>query len=374
MSRRILFLGNDAPFFVATRLPLAQAAAAAGYDVHVATPPHPQTAAIRQSSLAWHAVTMSRSRLKIGQELRTLWEVARLYRRVRPDLVHHITAKPVLYGTIAARLSGVPRVVNGVTGLGYVHTSDATRLLRELASAVYRLGLAHRRMRVIFQNTDDRDVYLGRRWITAAQAVIIPGAGIDTGRFAPRPRSPRPAVLVVLACRMLRPKGIAEFVQAARRLKAEAAGVRMVLVGAPDPGNPASLSQAELDVWAREGAVEYWGHRDDMPAVLSEADIVCLPTYYREGVPRVLIEAAACGLPAVTTDTPGCRDIVIHEETGLLVAPRSVEDLAAAIRRLAGDRELRERLGRAAREHAVRHFSIERVLQSTLAVYAEMFQ
>jgi glycosyltransferase involved in cell wall biosynthesis len=374
LKRTVLLLVTDTPFFLAHRLTVALAAARAGYDVHVATPPEGQTSKIVDAGLAWHPVRLHRSRLNVFLELRAFGDILRVFRAIRPDLVYQVPAKPVLYGTMIARATRVPRVVNVVAGLGYLHGDDAPRLLSFAARTAYRFGLRHPCMRVIFENGDDQSAFVERGWITAQQAVLIRGAGVDMQQFVPRPPTARTSTTVVMASRLLYSKGVAEFVEAARRLKRDAPAVRMILVGEPDPANPRSVPLLQIQHWAGEGAIDFWGRREDMPAVLADADIVCLPTYYPEGVPRVLIEAAACGRPAITTDTPGCRDIVLNGVTGLLIAPRNVDELVRAILRLAADPSLRATFGQAAREHAVRHFSLETVLGSTLEVFDELFQ
>jgi len=374
MAPTLLFLVNDAAFFLAYSLPLARAAADAGYAVHVATPEDEHVRHILRAGLTWHPVRIFRSRLNLWLEVRSFVDILRLYRRVRPDLVYQVTQKPVLYGTMAARFAGVPRVVNHVAGLGYMHGDDAPRVTRAVANTVCRIGLRQPCMRVIFENDDDCVVYVERGWITTGQSILIRGVGVDMSVFVPKPPVRSSTTTVILASRLIFPKGVAEFVEAARRLKRQGDGVRMIVVGEPDPSNPSSIPESRIRSWTDEGIIEYWGRREDMPAVLAAADIVCLPTYYREGMPRVLIEAAACGRPAITTDMPGCRDIVVDGTTGLLVAPRDVDGLVRAIERLAADPGLRATLGLAAREHAVRHFSLDVVLASTLAVFDELLR
>jgi glycosyltransferase involved in cell wall biosynthesis len=366
VQERILFVAAEAAFFVTHRLPLALAARERGYDVHVATPDGRLREAIAKHDLPWHRIVVKRK----THLLREAWAVpdlAALYRRLRPALVHHIALKPVLYGTIAARLARVPAVVNAVTGLGYAF--DERRARTPIGMAVtFAFGrlLRHPRMRFIFQNAEDREVFVGRGWIAPEAAVLIRGSGVDPLQFAPPEHAPEGVPLVVLASRLLASKGVAEFVEAARRLRGQAL---FAIVGEPDPDNPETITAAQLDAWRGEGAVETWGRRADMPAVLREASLFVLPTYYREGVPKALIEAAAAGLPAVTTDTPGCRDIVVDGETGLLVPPRDVDALTAAIRALLDDPPRRRAMGRAARERVLAHFTIEQVVEATFATY-----
>ncbi|MGK2855602.1 MAG: glycosyltransferase family 4 protein [Thermoanaerobaculia bacterium] len=374
MTRRVLMVVNHAGFFLTHRLSLAVAAREAGYDVHIATPQSKHVPAIEASGLSWHAVRLTRSGTNPLAELRAVSDLASLYRTLRPALVHHVTTKPVLYGTAAARITGVPAVVNALAGLGHLSLADDLfhRLLRGTVRLGFKAVLRHRNMRVIFQNEDDRAAFVDRGILSPGETVIVPGSGVDPDLFHPsdRPRGNPP--VVVLPSRMLYTKGVAEFVDAARMLRADDVPARFVLVGEPDPDNPASIPQEQLSRWATEGAVEWQGRRDDMPAVYAESDVVVLPSY-REGMPKVLIEAAACGLPAVTTDVPGCRDVVEHERSGLLVPVRDEgRELAKAITRLLRDEPLSRAMGRRGRAMVLERFALSRVVDQTLSIYGEL--
>ncbi|RMD65445.1 MAG: glycosyltransferase family 1 protein [Alphaproteobacteria bacterium] len=369
---RLLFTVNDAAFFVSHRLPIARAAAAAGYDVHVATAPGAAVSEIVSAGLIHHRVPLSRSGLNPGAEIRTFLALATLFRRLRPDLVHLVTIKPVIYGGLAARLTRCPAVVSAVPGLGslFVARGVSAAVLRAGATFAYRLALGHRHGRVIFQNPDDRDWFIGRGLVKRDRWVLIKGSGVDMARFAPMPEPPEslgPPV-VVLPARMLRDKGVAEFVAAARALRARGVAARFVLVGASDPGNPTAIPESDLRAWHAEGTVEWHGPAADMPAVLAGAHIVCLPSY-REGLPKSLIEAAACARPIVATDVPGCREIARHGENALLVPPRDAAALAEALARLIAEPALRRRLGARGRAIAEAEFALDSVIDQTLALY-----
>jgi glycosyltransferase involved in cell wall biosynthesis len=370
MARRLLFVVNHAGFFLSHRLPIALAARDAGYDVVIATPKSRHVPRIIESGLAWEEIRMRRSSVNLFAELRSLIDLVRLYRRLKPDVVHHVTTKPVLYGTIAARLTRVPAVVNALAGLGHVfYESGTRRLLRRIVLFAYSFALHHRNARFIFQNMEDRELFVSRGWVKAENTILVRGSGVDVERFVPAASRAGGPLTVVLASRLLYTKGVGEFVAAARALRGRA---RFVLVGEPDPDNPGSIPEAQLREWASDGSIEYWGRRDDMPEVLAATDVVCLPTYYREGVPKVLIEAAACGVPIVTTDTPGCRDIVRDGENGVLIPPRDAGALAAALRALLGDAALRARMGTRGRQRALEEFSLPRVIDATLSLYREL--
>jgi glycosyltransferase involved in cell wall biosynthesis len=371
----LLYVVNHAGFFVSHRLPLALAAIDAGYEVHVASPRSKHVPLLLQlPGITWHQLPLTRSGVNPLREFRAFVAICRLYRRVKPTVVHHVTSKPVLYGTLAARVTGVPAVVNAVAGLGHMYTQGGVprRLLRQLISAGYRVALRHPAMRVIIQNRDDLARFVGNSWVRSEDAVLIPGSGVDVTQFAPRERAPAAAVQIVLASRLLYTKGVAEFVEAARDLQSRGLAVRCVLVGEPDADNPASVPLDVLQRWHAAGVIEYRGRTENMPAVYAETDIVCLPTYYGEGVPKGLIEAAACGLPIVTTDWPGCRDIVTDGENGLLVPPRDARALADALAALAVNPELRLRMGQRGRSRVVGVFCLDTVVRKTLALYAEL--
>lgn len=370
---KLLFVVNDAGFFLSHRLPLACAAKAAGYEVYVATPDGANVDKIRNYQFGLYLIPMSRKGIVPMAELRSIFALYQLYRQTVPDIVHHITIKPVLYGGLMARLAGVRSMVSAITGLGFVFVNQGfkTQLLRLSVRMAYRFALAHWNSRVIFQNPDDRALFIERNFVKENRAVLIQGSGVDMSRFAPTPES-EGTPLVVLVARMIWDKGVAEFVEAARRLGALGVKARFALVGDSDQGNFAAVPISQLIAWRDEGVVEWWGHQGDMPKVLAQAHVVCLPSFYGEGVPKSLIEAAASGRPIVTTNMPGCREIVQNEENGLLVRPRDVDSLVTALRRLIEDGDLRKRFGTRGREIAMAGFSIEQVVAETLAVYKEL--
>lgn len=359
-------------YFCLHWLPLAQAVQAAGYEVALMTSVTAPALAqrIEAAGLRLHAIPLSRQGIRPREEWRSLRAILRVLRAERPVLLHAIAQKPVLYGALATRLGRAPALVATLAGLGYVFTARTrrARLLRTGLVLGYRALLRRPRVCVIVQNPDDRAQLHRTAGVAAA---LIRGAGVDLTRFRPQP-PPAGPLTIVLASRMLWDKGIGEFVSALRRLRREGHVLRGVLVGKPDPDNPSAVPQAQLQQWHDSGAVEWWGHRTDMPAVLAQAHIVCLPSY-REGLPTILIEAAAAGLPLVATDVPGCREVVREGENGLLVPPRNAEALAEALARLAADAGLRAAYGRASRRLAEAEFGIGRVAEETLAVYDRLF-
>jgi glycosyltransferase involved in cell wall biosynthesis len=369
-GKRLLIVGNDLGYFLTHRLPLALAAVSAGYDVHVAIPILPGEQQPNVTGVELHPILLRRGGMNLLQDTGTFLHLFRLYRRLNPDIVHHFTIKPVLYGGWAARLASVPVVIHAMTGLGsmFSGTGAAARVLRRLIIAGLRLSSTGNAVRMVFQNREDRDLFVELGICRRDRCTIIRGSGVDVAMFQPG-REPDGVPTVVFPSRMLWEKGIGEFVDAARRLKGNASPARFILVGSTDP-NPSSVPEEQLKDWEREGVIEWWGRRDDMPSVLGAASIVCLPSKYREGVPKVLIEAASAGRPIVTTDMPGCRDIVNDGVNGILVPPADAEALACAIERLLGAPETRRCMGEAGRSRVVEHFSLDKVVGQTLDLYA----
>jgi len=371
-KRRILFVDNDVNSFYAYRIELARGARDSGFEVHVAAPQGKAAEILLAEGLRYHPIPMTRSGLAPWKEFSTISTLFRLYRRVRPDLVHHLRLKPVLYGGLAAYGARVPAVVGLLTGLGYVFIAETRRALvmRKLVVLSSKVAFRHGNQRIVFQNPDDQGVFIQNKILPAAQTVLIKGSGVDVHTYVPTPE-PESVPVVVLASRMLRDKGVVEFVEAARELKKAGVSARFVLVGDTDPGNPTAVTAEQLRAWADEGVIEWWGHQNDMRKVLSQSNIVCLPSL-REGVPKVLIEAAACGRAIVTTDAPGCREIVREGENGLLVPVRDSKALADALKLLIESAPLRALMAAKGREIAVAEFSVERVVDETLGVYREL--
>jgi glycosyltransferase involved in cell wall biosynthesis len=368
---RLLFLISEDWVFCSHRLPLAVAAREAGFEVTIATRVNQDGGRIRAAGLDLVPLHWSRRSTHPLRELAALRELVAVFRRVRPDIVHQVAVKPVLYGAVAARLTGVPLVVNALTGMGYIFSSHdlKARLLRPLVRAALHLLLDRRNARLILQNADDVGQFTREGIVDPARVALIRGAGVDLREFTAVPEPPGPP-LVVLPARMLRDKGVEEFVAAARALKAAGVVARFALVGAPDPENPACIPEARLAQWAAEGVVEIWGHRRDMATVFQQCHVVCLPSY-REGLPKALIEAAACRRPIVTADVPGCREVVRDGDNGLLVQVRDSVTLADVLRRLLASPALRAAMGRRGRERAEQEFSLEGVIAQTIAVYDE---
>jgi glycosyltransferase involved in cell wall biosynthesis len=367
---KLLFVVNDAPFFISHRLVLAIAARDAGYEVAVACPAHPCTDRFAKEGLGYWELPMPRKRGHLGRELAAAWRLFAILRGFRPNLAHLITAKPVIVGGIFCRILGVP-VLAAISGLGHMFIEEdaKTRAVRRIILWGYRLALKRRRALVIFQNPHNREIF-ERAGIVGQRAVTIRGSGADLTQFDPSP-SGNDVPVVALPARMLWTKGVGEFVEAAKILLMAGVRARFILAGDTDAGNPASIDVAQLRLWNETGAVEWIGYRADIATFLRESDIVVLPSYL-EGLPKTIVDAAAAGRATVTTDVPGCRDAIVDQETGLLARVRDSDDLAAKIALLLGDPARCRAMGRAARAFAEREFAIERIVEQHLDCYARL--
>jgi glycosyltransferase involved in cell wall biosynthesis len=304
--------------------------------------------------------------------LQTLSGLRRIVKQMQPDVMHLVTIKPVLLGGLAARWLGVPALVSAVSGLGYVFMAHGlkARLRRAVVARLYALALGHRNQVVIFQNPDDRDTLIQASGLNPSKVAMIRGSGVDLQWFAQLP-VPAGVPVVVFPARLLADKGVFEFVAAARLLRGQGVAARFVLAGLVDAANPTSVTRAQMNAWAAEGVVENWGYRADMPQVLASATVVVLPSY-REGLPKALIEAAACGRAVVTTDVAGCRDAIEPGVTGLLVPVRDSAALAQAIEQLLTNPEQGEAMGQAGRRLAEQEFDVKAVVDKHLAIYQRL--
>ena len=372
-GRTILLLVTEDWYFWSHRLPIARAARDAGARVIIATRVEKLRAAIAKEGFELKALPWRRRSHNPWNEARALFEITALYRRERPDIVHHVAVKPVVYGGIAARLSGARSQVNAIAGMGYVETSQQlrARLLRGVFNAVLRFAWNGPRVHVIVQNPDDVEALARTGLLPASHIRMIRGSGVDVALFAPTPEPSSPPVRVIFAGRLLWSKGVRELVDAARSLKFRQVPVEVILAGSPDPENPESIPASTLRAWVGDGLVTHVPWSDDMASVWRSANIAVLPSY-REGLPKALLEAAACARPIIATDVPGCREIARHGINALLVPPRNHGALAAAIEKLALDAPLRARLGAAGRDIVVKEYAESIVVRETLDLYRDL--
>lgn len=373
MKPRILFLITEDWYFWSHRLPIARAARDAGFKVLIATRVHRHGGRIEKEGFKLIPLRLVRRNRNPVKILLDIIGIVKTYRREKPDIVHHVAVQPVLFGSLAAMISGKSAVVNALAGLGYVFVAQdlKTRLLRRVLLAAFKLVFCGKNVIGIFQNPDDLKVFVDFGVIKSEKAVLIRGAGVDPTLFAYRPEQTDIPV-VLLASRMLWKKGIGEFVEASRILRRSGVECRMILVGIIDPESPASINEETLCKWHDEGVIEWWGRRDDMPEVFAGSNIVTLPTAYGEGIPKVLIEAASCGRAILTTDVPGCREIVRHNENGFLVPLHDSKALVDALKFLIENPEIRAKMGARGREIVEAEFSEEIVVRQTMEVYKKI--
>jgi glycosyltransferase involved in cell wall biosynthesis len=370
---KLIFLVTEDWYFWAHRLPQARAARDAGFAVSVATRVDAHGDLIRAESFGLHALDWRRGSLNPFGAVSAVLEIARLYRRERPAIVHHVSQKSILLGSIAARLAGVTRVVNALTGLGFLFVASSlkARIVRACLLPILRNIASQPQVRFLVENPDDGETLKRRHVVPPGCLVLIKGSGVDVRHYQPLPEPPDP-VVIGCAARMLRIKGVEEVVAAFRILRAGGSDARLLLAGAPDRENPAAISEAELRAWAAEPGVEWVGHVTDVRQVWARAHVAVLASRGGEGIPMTLMEAGACGRPLIATDVPGCREIVVPGETGLLAPPGDIPALANMLRRMVEDAELRRRCGAAARERVANGLDAGTVGRETVAVYRSL--
>lgn len=372
-EKYILFVVNVDWFFISHRMNIAQSAMLNGYKVGIATTLTDKRSELEAAGIEVFPLQMQRNSAGLKGALDLIRQLISVFRTVEPDIVHLVTIKPILLGGVAGRIARVPAMVAAISGLGYVFVSrDLKAILTRFPVAMgYRFALGHKNATIIFQNPDDQAIISRLTCRARRNSVMIRGSGVDLLRFAELPL-PLGRPIVLMAARLLIDKGVREFVEAIRliRQKGEgrAANARFVIVGDIDPGNDASLTESELDVLKKEQIVEIWGHHSNMENILPQATIVVLPSY-REGLPKVLIEAAACGRAIITTNVPGCRDAIEDGKTGMLVPPRNANAIADCIAELLEKQDLCAAMGRAGRELAVKSFDERIVVQRHMEIY-----
>jgi glycosyltransferase involved in cell wall biosynthesis len=368
-AARVVIVVNEDWMFWSHRLALARAAAAAGARVTVATRVDRHAARIEGEGFRLVPLAWRRGSRDPLAETAAVADLVALYRQERPHLVHHVGVKAALYGGMAALAAGQPAQIHTIAGFGFVSVSERrrARALRATLGAAFRRVLARPRSHLVVQNRDDLEDVRRGKLFPMERVHLVAGSGVDTGVFVPAPE-PEGPVTALLASRLIRPKGIPQLVDAARILRSRGCRVRVVLVGDPDPENPDTVTGAELRAWHEEGLIEWRPRADDMPAVWASCHIAVLPSY-REGMPRTLLEAASCARPLVTTDVPGCRDLVRDGDNGLLVPLHDAPALAGAIERLAGDAALRARMGARARVLVEQNYSDAHVVAQMLSLY-----
>lgn len=369
-TARLLIAVNTGEFFLSHRIHLANGAKAAGWDVWVLCPPGGSSEKIEKMGFSVVPVEMGRKSMNPFFELKTIKDFYEAIKKVNPDVYHGFTIKPVLYGTIASHILKIPRVVNTITGLGYLFISEKplVRLIRAGVGLMYRLVFAPSRVRITFQNEDDQNLFVSKGWVDLEKTSVIKGTGVDTIRFSPTPE-PAGKPVILFPARLLLDKGVRELIEAADILRQKGLQFVVELCGKEDPGNPSALSAEDLDeIRKKSSYIKIRGHVEDMAQAFKNCHIVCLPSY-REGIPLALIEASASGRAIVTTDVPGCRAVVHDGVDGLLVPARDAQSLAKALEKLIQSKDLRNKFAEQARQQAISQFAKDSVVQKNLEVY-----
>ena len=369
---KLLFIINVDWFFVSHRLPIAQEPLKQGYYVTIACHFTEHKQELTNMGFNVAELPFSRSGGSIGNEFKTLKAIRSLIKQEQPSVIHAVTIKPVLYaGLVLKTIKQKIPFVAAISGLGYVFTANTFRakLTKFVASMVYKVALAHKNKTVIFQNRSDEKILTDVAKLKANDKVLIKGSGADLSVYNHIPEINRPHIKVAMACRLLREKGVYQYIEAAKIVKAQLPNTQFLLIGTPDLENPNTIKQAEIDKWVNDGVIDYLGHRNDIPAIFSDVNIVSLPSFYGEGVPKVLIEAAACGRAIVTTTNPGCSDAIINNVTGLAVPPMDGPSLAAAFIQLINNPEQRKEMGVKARAFAEKEFDVKAVVDNHIKIY-----
>ena len=374
VPRHLVYVITEDWFFASHFLDRAKAAVSKGYKVSVITRCRETAREFRQYGLAPINIEFSRRGLNPITELITIFRLRTILKRIKPDIVHNVALKPVVLGSLAAQFAGVQNIVNAPVGMGYVFTSEENRarILRPVVNALIRYSLGRQVRRVIIENNDDFNNLVAGGFAKKDSIALIKGAGVDTEKFDYKPE-PDGQVRVIMVSRLLRDKGVQEFIDAAKLVKARESTVQFVLVGDVDEGNPTSLTADQLTDLRKSRDVTWLGARTDIAELLAASHVACLPSY-REGLPKSLIEAASAGRPIVTTDVPGCREVVTHMVNGLLIQPRDVTALATAIEKLVNDPQLRQSMGKENRQKAESEYANEMIIAQTHGVYDSFYK
>jgi glycosyltransferase involved in cell wall biosynthesis len=371
MMGKLLFIVNIDKFFVSHRLPIALEAIKRGYEVHIATTITKELHFLEQNGLIVHPLNLHRSRSGISIFFE-LWEIFSIFIKVKPDIVHLVTIKPVLLGGLVARILRTPAVVSAVSGLGYIYINDGIMafLKRRVISFLYYFALGHSNQKVIFQNTDDSILLSKLSYMPISKSILIPGSGVDLSLYRLR-AAPSGIPIVLFAARLLKDKGVNDFVNASKIVNKFKLRARFVIYGDIDLSNPSSINQEQLSKWEKESDIELRGFNAHMEEVIPTALIVALPSY-REGFPKVLIEAAACGRAVVTTNVPGCRDAIVNNVTGILIPKKDSYALANSISFLLDNPVYCRELGKNGRKRAEKLFSIKKVTSKHMDIYRDL--
>ncbi|MCB1682607.1 MAG: glycosyltransferase family 4 protein [Alphaproteobacteria bacterium] len=368
---KILYVINHPDWFWSHRLPLALGAKNAGYQVQIAMPGGATDRKLKEYGFEGFDLPSFETKTSLFAVFKTLLSLQKMLQKEKPQIVHAITLKYAFMTGLVARFHGKLRVVLTIAGLGYLFSGEGIKpkMLRILISPFLELALKNPRATIIFQNPDDLELLVKRGFVRKKQAVLIRGSGVDTEIFKPSETPPEEPPIVLMPTRLIRDKGIAIFIEAAKILKQQGSDARFQIAGGLSPGSPGAVTEQEMKTLLADSPVEWLGKVTDMPGLLARAALIAYPSYYREGVPKALLEAAASGRAIVTTDHPGCREAVSDRINGLLVPVRDPEATAESLQMLLQNPVLRAEMEQAGREKACREFDVRLVVENTLKTY-----
>ncbi len=371
--KKILFIVNVDKFFISHRLPVAIEAIKQGYEVHIATKITDQLNFLEMKGLIVHPLNIHRSGIR--SVVFEFFKILFLLHKIAPEIVHLVTIKPVIFGGIAVRLLGGISVVSAISGLGFIFIDKKFKsiVLKKIVLYLYRIALNCKNQTIIFQNDSDKRLLISYAKVCHEKTILIPGSGVDLSKYKAPLLAKKDLPVVMFASRFLVDKGVREFIHAAEIVNGNGLSAKFILVGDVDLSNPSSIQKSELKKWKENSAVEVWGYSNNMEVILAFATIVSLPSY-REGYPKILIEAAACGKAIVTTDTPGCRDAIENNVTGLLVPIKDSLLLAKSINILLNDREKCQKMGENGRKRAEKLFDIKIIVNSHMEIYSNLLK
>lgn len=376
MKKKILFLVNDLSFFISHRLQIAESVIALGYSVFVGYGDLGtcKISFLKNRNIEAMYIPIDRAGMNPFKEIGSLFLILRLFLKIKPDIVHLVTIKPYLYGGIIARIAGVKCVVSSVSGLGtlFIEEKFNIKLLRTLLYPIYKYAFNHPNQMVIFQNKDDLNKFTNKKILKSSKSIIINGSGVELQNFS-NFEEPLGTPIVCFAARLIKDKGVFEYIAAARLIKKRGIEAKFLLAGDLDTKNPTGLNLKELQQIKNEELIEVLGYQNEISVLYANSNIICLPSY-REGLPKSLIEAAAASRAVVTTDVPGCRDAIIPNKTGILVPVKDVDKLAEAIIWLIQNPSKRVKMGKAGRQLAEEKFQIKKVIENHLSIYSDLLE
>ena len=371
--KRCVFVINQDWYFCSHWMVRAIAIKKSGFEVWVAVPPGDQVIQIEQAGLRVLPIKIQRKDTNPLKELLSFLDLLVKLYKLSPELIINSTIKPSLYGSLIGRLLRIP-TISSINGLGHIFINQSwkSKSLRRIIQVCFRLAATTNKNRFLFQNQEDKDLFIGNNICRKQQTNVIPGAGVDPDKYAYSLEPESATVKILFAARLLWEKGIKELIQAANILKENNTNCEIFIAGILDEGNPSAVSEDNLIEWERHKLIRWLGKIEHMSELISSVNIVTLPTFYGEGIPKILIEAAACGRPIVTTNTPGCRDIVTHEKNGLLVPTKNPHLLAKALERLIYEPETRIKMGKFGRQLVLQNYSEEIIVRKTINMVNEL--